>query len=98
MTQHPSPLQALMQMANDPRPQHRQALLIALTELFLEKPETFSFRILKLFGEIFEALAFGLDADCRIWLAEQFADCDQAPYPLIKALANEPSCSAAMSK
>jgi uncharacterized protein (DUF2336 family) len=79
-----------MQMANDPRPNQRQALLIALTELFLEKPETLSFRTVKIFGEIFEALAFGLDADCRIWLAEQFANCDQAPYPLIKALAHEP--------
>lgn len=82
-------LTRLIELAREPSSERRRELLREVSDLFLEKPETYSETERSYFGDIIGHVARELEMTVRKHLAERLAEQGLAPRNLILQLAND---------
>lgn len=89
MSDRNASLKTLLKLAEDPCAEKREALLKALTEMFLRDAAGLSPDRRALFGEVFEVLAYSLPSSAREALALAMSKEEHAPANLIQLLARD---------
>lgn len=82
-------LESLVLLAREPSGDKRRELLREVTDLFLEQPEKLSGAEVDHFSGIMGKVAYELEMEVRMDLAERLAKANAAPPDLIKRLAND---------
>lgn len=82
-------LRRLVDLAKEPSSEKRRELLRDVTDLFLEKPGSYSHEESTHFGEIIGRVASEMDTAVRKHLSERLSGVPQAPRGLIAQLAND---------
>ncbi len=89
MTEQPSHLESLITLAREPSSEKRRELLRNITDIFMEKPESYSEVEIGHFGDIMSAVAAQMETEVRKELAQRMSHVEQAPRTLITQLAQD---------
>ncbi len=89
MTDRRSRLEQLVDLAGESSSDRRRELLNEITDVFLTDPDTYSDQESRYFGEIMGQVAYALEREVRMELADKLASEAAAPVELIRQLAND---------
>jgi uncharacterized protein (DUF2336 family) len=89
MTDRQSRLERLIDLAGEQSSDRRRELLHEITDVFLTDPQTYNSQESRYFGEIMGKVAFDLEQEVRVELANKLASEEAAPADLIRQLASD---------